>query len=180
MKRIWSLICRAHDAVEGWLNWGAGIVIIGLGLMTVIQVGMRATYKAPSGVIEISELMLVAIIFFAIAYTQTVRGHVRLELFIDMVRGRKRHLIEALYLVVFLVVFGIITVQSGKSAWIALKVGDVHGDILKVPVWPAKAAVALGSGFLSLRFLRQMIGHLVALLVPVAPSEVEKARLDYE
>ena len=89
-----------------------------------------------------------------------------MDLFINMVHGRKRHLLESVYLLIGLVIFVIITIQSGNNAWIAFRIGDTQGDILRIPVWPAKASVSFGSFFLSLRFIRQLAGQVVALFCP--------------
>ena len=180
MKNVWQSVLRLHDLIERWLNWGAGIVIIALGSMVVFQVLARIVARAPSGVFEMAEYLLVGTIWLAIAYTQRARGHVRLELFIDMVTGKKRHIIESIYLLIFIITFGIIFIFSVRNTWITARVGDVAGDILEIPLWPSKALIPLGSFFLCLRFIRQLAGHVKAIMIPTAIVEEEAARLDYE
>jgi hypothetical protein len=43
-------------------------------------------------------------------------------------------------------------------------VGDYAGDILKIPLWPSKALIPLGSLFLCLRFLRQIGENVVGII----------------
>ncbi|MBI2869461.1 MAG: TRAP transporter small permease [Chloroflexi bacterium] len=170
-----NVLVRIFTVAERWLNWGAGAAICLLGLLVVGQVFLRIVYRAPPGVYDITKFIVAATVWMAVAHTQKVYGHVRMELFLEKINPRLRHILEFSYLILWFVVFAIITVYSAKSAYFAYQIGDISMGVINFQLWPSKALVPLGTAFLSLRFLVQIFEHLAAIRAP-APVTIEKTK----
>jgi TRAP-type C4-dicarboxylate transport system permease small subunit len=128
----------------------------------------RYIFNAPvPGHVEIVELIMAGVVFFGIAYTERVGGHVRMELFITRVlKGRAYHIAEAITTTLSLFVYIFIFVYTFKFALFSLQMGDVTAYI-NWPTWPSKFAIPLGGFFLCIRFVIELIQHISQAVVGV-------------
>lgn len=146
--------------VEGWLSAAAAGVTFLLMLVVAIQIVARYLAQAIPGVYESAELMMVAIVFLGLAYTQSLKGHIYMELLVTRLSRRRKALVEGFTLLLSLGIFVIITYKSGQKSYEAWRIGDVTMGLIAFPVWPSKVLVPIGSGLLCLRFLAQLLGYL--------------------
>jgi len=73
----------------------AALCIFGLMLLGITQVLGRQLFDMPvPGYIDFVELSMVTFAFLAVAYCQRLGGHVRMDLFVRLVHGRTRWLLE--------------------------------------------------------------------------------------
>jgi C4-dicarboxylate transporter DctQ subunit len=154
--------------VEDWLNLASVFIIMFLMFFASAEIIGRYLFNFPiPGHVEIVELIMAGVVFFGIAYTQRVDGHVRMELFVTRVlRGRSYHIAEAITTALSLFVYLFILIYTFKAALFSLKVGDTTA-YLYWPTWPSKFAIPLGSLFLCLRFVIEIIQHTAQAIVGV-------------
>ena len=130
-------------------------------LMVTIEVTSRYVFNHPiPGYIDYMEWMMVALVFLCLAYCQREGGHIRMELFMTRVLrgGRRYHAAEALHAFVCLAGFTIITIGLIANTFHAYAINDVGGTIY-FPTWPARMLVAIGSVFICIRFILQIVQH---------------------
>ena len=73
----------------------SGLGIFALMLIGVVHVLGRKFFDMPIfGYIDIVEIMMAFMVFLAISYTERLGGHIRMELFVGMLRGRWLALFE--------------------------------------------------------------------------------------
>jgi len=156
-----SFLARLLGATEKVLNLLAAGAIFVVMVLVTIQITARYLARAIPGIYESAELLMVAIVFLPLAYTQSVRGHVHMELVVNRLSPRWRNPVEMITLLLSLVVFSIITWKSGQNAYLSWRMGDVTMGLIMFPVWPSKMLVPIGSGLLCLRLLVHILGHLV-------------------
>lgn len=147
--------------IEDWLNLVSVSIVMFMMLFSTAEILGRYLLNSPiPGHVEIVELIMAGIVFFGIAYTERVGGHVRMEFFITRVlKGRTYHSAEAITAGLALFVYLFILIYSFKSAVFALRIGDTTAE-LYWPTWPSKFAVPFGSLFLCIRFLIEIIQHV--------------------
>jgi len=147
--------------IENWLNLASVFIIMFLMFFATTEILGRYLFNAPvPGHVEIVELIMAGVVFFGIAYTERVGGHVRMELFVTRVlKGRAYHIAEAITAMLSLFVYLFIFVYSFRFALHAFHMGDVTVYIYW-PTWPSKAAIPLGSFFLCMRFVIEFIQHV--------------------
>ena len=147
--------------IEDYLNLTSVYIIMFLMFFATAEIVGRYVFNAPiPGHVEIVELIMAGVVFFGIAYTERVGGHVRMELFVTKVlKGRAYHIAEAITAVFSLFAYLFILVYTFKFALNALQTGDTT-PYLYWPTWPSKFAIPLGSLFLCVRFTIEIIQHL--------------------
>lgn len=127
-----------------------------IGAMTLLitfDVSGRLLLNKPlQGALEVSEFMMVGIVFLAISYCQMQKAHIRLGMLVDRSRGKVRSLFNLLALLTGLVVMVLITWRGHLEAWEAWQDGYVTQGIPPIPTAPALFLVPLGGLVASLRF----------------------------
>ena len=71
--------------------------------------------KAIPGVIEIEELMMVFIVFLALAYTQMQKMHITIDLFYDILPKRIQSLLDYFTSIISLFLFGVMSWRSAVT-----------------------------------------------------------------
>ena len=141
-KPVASVIDRISN-VLGYV--AAGIVITTTGLI-VVAVIMRYVFGAPFKYTEeISSYMLVAIVFFGLAYTLKVHGHVRVELVMRMLGPRVRKILVRTVAIIGLVwsielLIGVCTVWYKFFVYKSESFGLLHA-----PLWIPVTSLVIGS-----------------------------------
>ena len=135
----------------------SGITFLGLMFIGAGDVLGRYLLNKPiRGTMELSEIMMGGIVLLSWAYTQRNKGHVAVELFISHYSPRIRSIVNFLTLVLCFVLFAVITQQS---AAMALRYWEEQRVIptLEIPTAPFHALVPIGSAFLCIEFIIQMV-----------------------
>lgn len=141
------------------------MIIMGLMFLVVVDVVGRKLFNSPlSGTTEIAEVTLVGVVYLSISYVQRLRGHVNVDLFINLLPAPLRVGVELASLVMALLMSALITWGTALFAWESVRLQDYTMGIARVPVWPAKVVVAAGFGLLSLRLLRDVWAAIAGLL----------------
>ncbi len=156
------MLGRLLGTAERALNLVAAGAILLVMVLVTTQIVARKLGQAIPGIYESAELLMVAIVFLGLAYTQSQHGHVRMELLVIRLSPRWRNTLEVFTLLLSLGLFVIITYKSWGNAYQSWQMKDVTMGLIDWPVWPAKILVPIGSGLLSLRF----IAHLLRYVVP--------------
>ena len=105
-------------------------------------------------------MMMALLVFLSAAYCQLKNGNIRFEMFMtDVLKGgRPYHIAEVIYLLISLFGFGMIAIYSFGVAVHAFTIKDVTMTI-HFPIWPAMFGAAIGSIFLCIRLLFQLVQH---------------------
>ena len=151
--------------IEEWMNLASVFIIMYLMFFATAEIVGRYLFNAPiPGHVEIVELIMAGIVFLGIAHTEHLGAHVRMELFITKVlRGRGYHIAEVVSILLSLFVYGFILVYSLKSTIFSFQMGD-STTYLYWPTWPSKLAIPVGSFFLCVRFLIEIIQHTAQVI----------------
>ena len=163
--RLFHYLDKGNASIETVLNVIGVIFILILMLFTASEIIARYIFTSPiPGYVEDVELIMAAIVFLGIGYTQRVGAHIRMDMVITRIKGRFYHIAEALCLLLALIGFGIICISSFNFTLDAYQFGDVT-EYLYTPTWPSKLCVPLGSFFLCTRFIIQIIRNIAQAVV---------------
>ncbi len=149
---------RWLDAVDrATVIWGV-VVVAALTVITVADVIGRYCFNHPiAGVYEVTQLMLVAIVFTGIAGVQAAGGHIRVEIVLQSIRKQRlRAAMEIVALVFGIVAFGLIGWQGLVGFLHAWRTHDYTMGLIEFPTWPAKVWIPVGSALICLRLLQQI------------------------
>ena len=180
-----SRVDRGLYRVERALALLSGLAVFSLMILAVISVGGRNFFNQPlPGYVDWIEQIMPLIAFMGVAYTQRDGGHIRMDIFVGLFRGRALWLVELVTTLVVLVVMVLLVWGSwahfqrsfdwGAPLWSR----DSSIDI-GLPIWPAKLLAPIAFAVLSLRLLLQVWGFGRALVAgderPVAVPLIEDA-----
>ncbi len=165
--------------LESGLNLVAGIVILMLMMLAVIQIFGRKIFNIPvPGFIDWVEQAMAVFAFLGISYCQRIGGHIRMDILVGRFRGRMLWLSEFVSTIVMMLLSTALTYGSWLHFRRAWDLGDSSIDIA-LPIWPAKLMVPVALALLTLRFILQAWGYLRAIknndIHPVAVPMIEDA-----
>lgn len=153
-------IIRWMDTICGLL---AEVLVFLLMLMVSAEIIGRHFFNSPiPGHVESATLSLVLILYFGLAYTQLERGHIRVEIFLSRVKGRKRELLEGITLILSLIPSLLMIWATAKKALVSVHGREFVSGVISFPVWPGRCAVTFGFILLSLTLVVQICKHLIS------------------
>ncbi|NLD36222.1 MAG: TRAP transporter small permease [Desulfatiglans sp.] len=151
---------KTVNFISRFLNWIAGISVIAIMVIVCINVIGRSVFGAPlKGTVDILSQMGVLVIACAIAYTQVVKGHIRITILLDRLPGSVGLIIKALMDIMGVILFFIITWQSILYTKGVYEIGELT-EVLRMPVLPFAAIVSLGCLALTLVLVTDILRML--------------------
>jgi TRAP-type C4-dicarboxylate transport system permease small subunit len=172
----------------------SGLTIFSLMFLAVYSVSGRKFFNAPlAGYVDYIEAALPIIAIMGVSYVQRDGSHIRMDIFVSLLRGRALWLFELIS--VFFILALILCLTWG--AWLHFDRSfdcsrpfcsrDSSIDI-GLPIWPSKLVVPFAFTVLSFRLILQAIGYSKALYVgsrqpaavPLILSASEQAKLETE
>ena len=172
----------------------SGLTIFSLMFLAVYSVSGRKFFNSPlAGYVDYIEAALPIIAIMGVSYVQRDGSHIRMDIFVSLLRGRALWLFELIS--VFFILALILCLTWG--AWLHFDRSfdcsrpfcsrDSSIDI-GLPIWPSKLVVPFAFTVLSFRLILQAIGYSRALYlgsrqpaaVPLVLSASEQAKLETE
>lgn len=130
-------------------RWAATLAGLALLLMMLIGaanvVGTKLLGLPVPGTYELTETLMVASAFLAMALAHADNSHIRVELLIDRLPPRGRALADAFAQLCTAGFFAAIAWFGWSAALHSLRVGEFSSGSLPLPMWPARLALALGA-----------------------------------
>ena len=147
--------------IERWLTYAAAALIVFVMLFVCAEVTMRYGFNSPiPGHLELSELFVPIIVFFAISYTQARNAHVGMTVVVEALSPGKRRILESLTQLVSALTCAVLAYFNAKHAYFSWSIDDVTMTPPYWQVWPSIAAIALGYFLIAVRMYLQTL-HLV-------------------
>ena len=138
---------------------GTGVLSV-LMLLTCADVFLRYFLNRPiPGVFELTELAMVVVVFFGLAYTASKNSHIAVDLVVARLPQRWQGAIDFITGVISLGVIALIIWQSALFAQEALAYHEVS-DILDIPTFYFKFLVPLGASVLFLQLVASLFESL--------------------
>ena len=152
-------------------------------VLAVISVGGRNAFNEPvPGYVDWIEQAMPLIAFMGIAYTQRLGGHIRMDLFVGMLRGRALWAAEfvttLLILALILVLIWGAWSHFNRSFDFAAPLWSRDSSMdIALPIWPAKLVVPFAFSVMAVRLVLQLWGYARAFAAndpaPVAVPLIE-------
>ena len=148
------------ESTEFGLIMIGGLMLFSLMVLVSADVFMRNVFNAPIQVsFKLSELLMCFIVFLGFAWTQREGGFVRIELLISRLSTPVRSRFDYVNYILSIGFFIVFSWQSVLIAWDALVRGETTHGLISLPVWPARAAIAIGSIFLLAELMVGLVRH---------------------
>ena len=172
----------------------SGLTIFSLMFLAVYSVSGRKFFNAPlAGYVDYIEAALPVIAIMGVSYVQRDGSHIRMDIFVSLLKGRALWLFELISILLILLLILYLT----WGAWLHFDRSfdcsrpfcsrDSSIDI-SLPTWPSKLVVPFAFTVLSFRLILQAVGYSRALIfdlkrppaVPLPISSSEQAKIETE
>jgi TRAP-type C4-dicarboxylate transport system permease small subunit len=144
-----------------YMSYIGMILLIPMMLLTSGEVVGRAVWSQPiPGSTELSSYLLAAFILLGLAYTQQVKGHVRVTMFVSRLPERWALALDVITSLLSLFIIAVMAWQG----WIVGMEERTVSDMLRIPQFPFRLLVAAGGAFLFLELFFEMMDTLTKLM----------------
>ena len=180
--------------IERFCALVSGLTIFSLMFLAVYSVSGRKFFNAPlAGYVDYIEAALPVIAIMGVSYVQRDGSHIRMDIFVSLLKGRALWLFELISILLILLLILYLT----WGAWLHFDRSfdcsrpfcsrDSSIDI-GLPTWPSKLVVPFAFTVLSFRLILQAVGYSRALIfdlkkppaVPLPISSSEQAKIETE
>ena len=128
-----------------WAMIASMMACFSMVFVTVIDITSRQFFQyAIPGVFELSETLMVMVVFLGLGLAQQERAHLRAELFISKTPRHIRRYFDLFAHVSGLFFWGAMAIMSFYKAWGSFIVGEYKEGLIKFPVWPVRWFLAFG------------------------------------
>lgn len=160
MAKIVEIIEKITDFAGGYLQ---AFVVFLLMLMVMVEVLARYILQSPLSIAdELGGYMLVAISFMGLGYTWKERGHVRVELVINMLPVKIRNWFRFGTLIMAALFCIPLIVGSFQMLQDSLLFESRSGSWLRTPLVYPQSIILIGSLLLLLQFIAEIMKAVMA------------------
>lgn len=145
----------------GWLSAklayvGAAALFVMMCLTAADVIGRYLFNHPITGVFEVTEYLVLILIFSFIGYTQSQKGHVAVDLLLVKFPHKIRTIIEIVNHLVCLLLMGLITYMGVEKALDLKEVGEASPN-LQIPAYPFVFFLVLGCAVMCIELLRDIL-----------------------
>jgi TRAP-type transport system small permease protein len=141
-----------------------GIVLFSMMILTTVDVIARYFFNASIlGVFEITEFMMLGVVFFSISYAQKLKGHVAVNLLVDRFKPKTQGFFDVfnyLLSIIFLLLIAWMSYSQGIELFHSNR---VSGN-LEIPVYPFFLVITFGSVAMTLELLKDLIHSIRGII----------------
>ena len=148
-----------------WISIAAGLSLFIMMMVTVIDVTTRFAGKPLLGFFEITSLLLVCLVFFALAQTQAVKSNVTVEVFVAKLPVRWQGLVDLITTLLCLGLSALMGYQTWLQSLDILANHQVTGTLF-IPYYPFYLIVVLGFLLLTLVFILEIVCAIRKMVNP--------------
>lgn len=159
-------------AITRLLAFAAVLCVVFMLVAIVADVVRRALAgESVEGVVELGEVMMVAITFLGLAYAESRGAHVSMTLLVRKLPLRLAAAVNALGLAVVVGVVGWMVYVTTDRALMSIDLQEYRFGLVRIPVWPARIAVAVGLAAYFLELVLRLIDQFRAVGGDAAEAE---------
>lgn len=163
-----------NDWITRALMIMAAVLAFLLCFLVVADVIGRVVFNSPvKGTTEIVSLSIVIICFLQAGFAIRSGGMLHVDTFVSKLPARAQSVIAAIGALLGLLFFAILCYGSLEGAAHAWSSNEFEGEgALRVPVWPARFVLVLGTALAALSYLLMMVENLYRARRGVAPGAI--------
>ena len=161
MGVVWKIgtnLSSGHGIIAFVANSISQLFIFLMMLLITADVIGRYVFNSPvPGTYNISESMMVFIVFLAFASTQAKRQNIRIEIVTRRLSPRKRYPLDLIISLAGILFFGLICWQTWPLAIESWSMREYMSGPVSLPLYPSKLCLPIGSFLLVVQFLIDLV-----------------------
>jgi len=164
-------ISQLQQGFEAWvypisrvMNRAASVALFCMMFLTIADVFLRKVFSwSILGTVEVTEFLLLILVFFALAQTEVLNGHVKVDLVMGRFSERIQAIVDMITQVICFLLFGLFTSSALVYSEKMREAAEVSQD-LWIPKYPFVYVVVAGCAILSLALLIKFLMALVKII----------------
>lgn len=150
-------LLKKLEAVSACLAYVGSVALVCMMTLTTVDVAGRYLFNKPIiGAFEITEFLVLILIFSFIGFAQAGKAHVSVDLLVAQLPGRLQKAVDLFTHTLCFILMGLITWMGIQRALELMAVGGASPN-LKVPAYPFVFFLALGCAVMCLQYLVDII-----------------------
>ena len=151
---------RALDRIENAMAAMAIMLLVGITCAVCLEVFMRYVVNQPlTWVVELSEYALLYICFLGTAWALRNDNHVKVDIVLNTLPPRVRNVLGVISSLLGLSIAAILLIWGTLATWEKFETGAYNPTVVEFPSWIVLLCIPLGSLFLGIRFLRNLVEY---------------------
>jgi TRAP-type mannitol/chloroaromatic compound transport system permease small subunit len=156
---------HSFDSIVVTLGGISAVLILFIMMVTVVDVVLRYIFKTPlKGSYEFCEIFFLSSVFLGLAYTESFRGHVNVDILISRLSDQTNLVLEIFVLLISLPVGGLLIWQGTLAFLRSLSTGEYKWGLIQIPLWPARLMIPVGVAVLCLKIVSELLTDFHKLL----------------
>ncbi|WP_114905352.1 TRAP transporter small permease subunit [Ornithinimicrobium murale] len=152
---------RAFDLITEIAGSVAGLCLVVIMLLTTADVVLRRIFDTRlPGTIEYSELFLGLGVFLGLGLAHRMGSHVSTSAVTDRLGNRPAQVAIVLGLLCGAALLVLAVGATADKAMTAMEFGETRIGLVRVPIWPARIALAIGLAVFLLEVVRELVRTL--------------------
>jgi TRAP-type C4-dicarboxylate transport system permease small subunit len=164
-------IGQLRQGFESWIypisrvmNRVATVALFCMMFLTIADVFLRKVFsRSILGTVEVTEFLMLILVFFALAQTEALNGHVKVDLVMGRFSERTQAAVDVITQVICFLLFGLFTWSALVYSEKMREAAEVSQD-LWLPIYPFVYVVVAGCAILSLALLIKFLMALAKIV----------------
>ena len=127
---------------------GGSGTLVAMFLGTADVIGTQVFLTPVPGALEITESIIVLIVFGGLAYAQMRNNHIRVEIFYDFAGPRTKAAMDCFAYLMAMIFFGLLIWQAINELLFSWEINEATLGIVRIPLWPTRLILAVGTALL--------------------------------
>ena len=146
------------------MNRVASVALFAMMFLTIADVFLRKVFSwSILGTVEVTEFLLLILVFFALAQTEVLSGHVKVDLVMGRFSERTQAAVDMITQVICFLLFGLFSWSALVYSEKMREAAEVSQD-LWLPIYPFVYVVVAGCAILSLALFIKFLMALVKIV----------------
>ncbi len=149
MKENWTQALEARVASFSRRLHSVGVIfLVCMMLLTASDILLRFFFNKPIlGSVELTETLMVVLVFFGLPFCASENGNVRVELFVGKLPARFQAFFDCFSYFLGLGLFAFITIEACREFYRVWATGK-ETELLNIPYYPSYGVLIIGCGML--------------------------------
>jgi TRAP-type C4-dicarboxylate transport system permease small subunit len=164
-------IGQLQQGFESWIypiskvtNRVASVALFCMMFLTIADVFLRKVFsRSILGTVEVTEFLMLILVFFALAQTEVLNGHVKVDLVMGRFSERTQAAVDMITQVICFLLFGLFTSSALVYSEKMREAAEVSQD-LWLPLYPFVYVVVAGCAILSLALFIKFLMALAKIV----------------
>lgn len=148
---------RAVRRFNKWTHYISGAALLTILFLTVADITGRNVLNNPvSGTVEVTSMLLVVVVFLAVARSEDMGDHITIDLIYERVGERAKKLLDIFSDALTVVIVGLISYQLYQFS-LRNQASGAETPVLDWPLWPFVLVGSAGAALYALSTIMRMV-----------------------